>query len=528
MLARGDFLMATHVKFRVRVWHDDGTAVDLSDRVISGPVRNIDVDMGDFTCDMTFSNTPVFVTADLSLDPEDSLSTLNLDGSGELDPLLDENHAVQVDYDVGAGWVPFFQGYAGSDVGSVSVSTKRHTVSVSLVGITGPLRQKHRFQDIGYTNQDLASSLLRAILTSSGFKGKLGHVLVLDDPSLPVADYTSEQTSTWRVLQDLISYTGYVLAVRYAASGTAYNDGSGDSTPEDGFYLALYDPLRSKDTPDHSWTEECVQRKVRHSIDDVRTWVQVGFTLSNGAQKFTAPATDEAARAKYGLPAGDGTKLHHQMRIVEGRNSPIKDMAAAERYADYALHDTSVPSPNVSIEIDELYADPELHSLEEFVFADYTVQMGVTQIEIDLSLSKPRGVTTISGAADKVIGLRNYWLSRGGQTEEERAAQRLNWLQGGMVKLAAPRILSRRRYVYQDKEGNSHSAIDLHWNRATEWWYGYTAIFVSIGDKGHYGTMPWLTTRKNYATVRPLPTGGKVYTRLRNYPSPNLSPQGRR
>jgi len=520
--------MATHVKTRTRVWHDDGTVGDLTDRVISGPGRSISIDAADFTCGMNFDNSPVWITGNLSLDPLDELSTLNLDGSGDLDPLLSENHEIQVDYDLGAGWVPFFQGYAGSDVGSTVVSSKRHTVTFNPIGITGPLRQKNRLQEFTYTDRDLATSLLQSILLQSGFLGKLSHVVILDDPLLQVDSFTTKQASTWQALQDAIAVTGYVLMARYHASGFAYGDGSGESTPNAGYYLTLYDPVRDKTVPDHIWTSECVQRKVKYSIDDVRTWIQVAYTLTNGAQKYTTPTQDEAARAKYGIPAGDGTKLHHQMRLVEGSNSPIHDEASANTYQSFALHDLSTPSPNTAIDIDEFYADPELHDLIEFEFQDYTVQIGVTSIDVDLSPDNPRGSTTISGAIGKVIGLRNYWLGRGDQTEEEAAARRLQWLAGGEGKLSAPTILSVRKYTYQDVEGKTHGAISLHWTRALEWWFGNTGVYVSIEDKGHYGTEPLLTTRLSYCTIQPLPVGVDVYVKLRSFPSPNMSPQGNR
>ena len=100
--------MATHIKFRVQVWHDDGTVVDLSDRVISGPTRSGNIDTADWDCQMTFDNSKKWIAGNQSLDPLDELSTLNQDGSGALDPLLSENHEVQVDVDTGSGWTVFW------------------------------------------------------------------------------------------------------------------------------------------------------------------------------------------------------------------------------------------------------------------------------------------------------------------------------------------------------------------------------------------------------------------------------------
>lgn len=517
-----------HIKKRVRVWHDgDSVGVDLSDRIKGGPTRHGDIDMADWDLSITFDNSPVFIAGNLSLDPLDALSTLNLDSHSALDPLLSENHEIQVDIDQGSGWEVFWQGYAGGDVGSTVVNTKRHTVMVNPYGVTMPLKERNRMQKITYKDRDLATSLLRSILLDSDFAGKLSHVVVANDPLLQVTEYTTKEGSTWQALQNAIAVTGYVLASRYHASGTAYNDGSEESTSENGFYLTLYDPQRDKVAVDYTWTEECVQRKVRYSIDDVRTWVQDVYQISNGAQRQTIPTTDETAREKFGIPKGDGTKLHHKMRLVNDSNSLVKNETDANALQDFALHDLSSPSPDTAIDIDELYTDPELHDLVEFQFTDYTIQIGVTGIDIDLSPDIPRGYTTISGVIGKVIGLRNYWLGQD-LTEEERARRRQEWLTGGMAKLSAPVILSRRRYTYQDVEGATHSAINIHWAKISEWWAGYVGIYVSIGNKKNYGTEPVLTTRRSYATITGLPPGEKVYVKLRSFPAASMSPQGRR
>ncbi|GAH57444.1 unnamed protein product, partial [marine sediment metagenome] len=249
--------MATHIKVRCYIFHDDATYEDLSSRIKNGPSRRGNIDLGDWECDMVFDNAQSFIAGNESLDPVDELSTLNQDGSSAFDPILSENHEVKVWIDEGSGWVMFFQGYAGADVGSTLVDTKRHTVTFSPNGITGPIKERNRLREITYTDRDLATSLLRSILLESGFAGKLAHVVVSDDPTLQIDEYTTKQEGTWAVLQKAIAKTGYILASRYHASGTAYNDGSGDSTPEDGYYLTLYDPLRSKSTPDHTYADEC-------------------------------------------------------------------------------------------------------------------------------------------------------------------------------------------------------------------------------------------------------------------------------
>lgn len=516
------------LKIRVRIWHDDGTVEDLTDRVISGPVVTGDIDAADWECSMLFDNSPVWISVDESLDPADELSVLNLDGSSALDPILSENHKVQVDRDEGSGWVVTFQGYAGSVVESVAVSTKKHTVRFSPFGVTMPLKERDRLTTIVYENRDLATSLLQSLMLDSGMKGKLSHVVVIDDPSAQVTEYTAKEGGTlWSVLQEVVAPTGYILASRHHASGVAYNDGSGESTPEEGFYVTLLNPVRDKTVADHSWTEECVKRNLRYSIDDVRTAVQVQYEIGTGARKLTSPIKDEAARAKFGTPAGDGTKLHRWMRLVENNNSLIRNKTDAETYQGFALHDLSAPQPSVAIDLDELWSEPELNQLVSFAFTDYTLEVGITGIRYDMSAEKWGGRTTFTGAVGRVIGLRNFWLSHE-LTDEERQRQRIEWLEGGMAKLPAPRVLSYRRYTYQTRDGQTWSAMTIHWERCKAWWYGHTAIYVSYEDNRHYPPEPFTTSRGTFTTLDPLPAGVPVYFKLRNFPATSMSPQGRR
>lgn len=517
----------THVKVRVRVWHDDGTVVDLSNRVLTGPSLHADIDMADWQSRMVFDNAADYINADLSLDPLDELSTLNQDGSTEFDPLLTENHEIIIETDTGTGWKVFFDGYAGGELNSVVVNTKKHTVSFTPDGVTMPLKEKDRVEKITYSDRDLSTSLLRSILRDSGFRGKLEHVMIADDPQAQVDEYTTEVGSTWDALQKAVAKTGYVLASRYWAANKAYRDGSGESTPRAGFYTTLYDPQRDKTTPDYIWTDECVRRRVRYSIDDVRTWVQVAFEDADGAQKHTTSASNPEARAKFGIPAGDGTKLHRMARIVEDNNSLIRTLADAEKLRDIALHDLETPSPDTSIEIDHFWGDPRLHNLIEFQFQDYTLNVGVTGITVNLDPSQPWGKTTIDGVVDKVIGVRNYWIGQS-LTEEEIAKRRRQFLEGGVGRLPKPVILHIRRYAQQGTNGETYSAINIHWQRVTSWWYGYTAAYISIGDNRHYGNDPFLTARGTYAILAPLPTGQEIYIRLRHFPNTTLSPQGRK
>jgi len=514
-----------HIKVRVRVWHDDDTVVDLSDRVVRGPSRRGDIDMADWEVSVTFDNAADYINANLSLDPLDELSTLNLDGDGEFDPLLTENHVVMLEVDEGDGWVVWFDGFAGGDVNSVAVSSKRHTVTFTPDGVTMPLKERDRLQKLTYTDRDMATSLLQSILLDSGFGGRLSHVVIADDPVVQVDDYTTDVGSTWDALQKAIGKTGYVLASRYQEAATAYADGSEEVTPAAGFYLTLYDPKRSKIEVDYTWTDECARRSVRYSIDDVRTWVQVAYEDSLGAQRVTPSASNPENTTKFGIPKGDGTKLDRQMRLVEDNNSLIRTLADAIKYRDFALHDLEDPTPGAAIFIDELWSEPGLHDFVEFQFADYTLQIGITGITIDLDPKIPWGECTFDGVVNKVVGLRNYWLGQE-LTEEEIAKRRLEFLKGGSGKLPKAEILHIRPYAKQGTDGETYTAALVQWKGVESWWYGHTAIYVSIGDNKHYSEDPFMTARGTNATVQPLPAGQTIFIKIKHIPNNQISPQG--
>ena len=80
----------------------------------------------------------------------------------------------------------------------------------------------------------------------------------------------------------------------------------------------------------------------------------------------------------------------------------------------------------------------------------------------------------------------------------------------------------------QGTNGETYSAINIHWQNVEAWWYGYTAAYISVGDNKHFSQDPFLTARGTYATLAPLPSGQNVFIKLRHFPSNALTPQGRR
>lgn len=515
------------IKTRVRIWHDDGKEVDLTNRLASEIRVRGDIDSADYSCSMTFSNGLDAIGRNESLCPLDMLSAFNRDLANNYRPLLSNNHRVLVEIDEGAGWQVFFEGLAGSSLRSTVVNTKRNTVSFSPDGVLMVYKETTRLSPVTYKNRDLASSLLRSILLDSGFVGRKSHVVIQDNPNMQVAEYTTPVGSTWEALTVLVARTGFVLAARPFPAGTPYNDGTGASTPADGFYMTLYDCLRTKTLPDHVHLEEGTRRRVKHSIDDVRTWIQVAFQNEEGAQVMTPPIYNEDSRLKFGIPRGDGERLHRKMRLVEGNNSPIRTMEGAIKYRNNALHDLDTPTPDATVDLDRLFFAPQLHDLVEFHFADYSLLIGITSIEREVGPGVPLGTSTFSGTVEKVIGMRHYWLGQE-LTEAEVAHRRRQFLDGGLERLPKPVILHARHYTVQGGDGTTHSAVALQWKRVEAWWYGHTGVYVSIGDNQSYGQESMLSVRGSFAVITPLPTGQAIYIKLRHYPAGTMTPQGRR
>jgi len=103
----------------------------------------------------------------------------------------------------------------------------------------------------------------------------------------------------------------------------------------------------------------------------------------------------------------------------------------------------------------------------------------------------------------------------------------LEFLTGGTSRLPQPVVLHYRKYSKQGADGETYSVVNIHWERVDSWWYGHTAIYVSIGDNKHYGEEPIATIRGTYAIVQPLPSGSEIWLKLRHFPNSLMSPQGR-
>ena len=543
------------------VEHTDGTVKDISSRVRS--IRwGADVDRKDWWCEMELTNNPdLHVANNLSLNPLDSLSTLNQNGSSVYYPLLSDYHEVRFKLrkDAGDPWALVFQGLAVRVPSAGQELEMADTVSFSPVGMSQLYKDTPRMSQWLYEARDLAT-LTASILLDSEFQGDRKHIVVEDDPSYHVGEYTTGEVNTWEALQNAIKKTGYILAVKHQASGTPFADGSGGSTSAAGFFPTLYDPLRvggnlgSADSVliqdsralDATLTGDWVKRDVAYDIKDVRTWVQIYYLDRVRGGDKNVIVEDDTAKAQYGVPDGGTGRLHRKMRIVEDKGSCIDTEGEATDFAYGCLHDLSSPTPDVVIDLNYCWPEPEPHDYIRFVGSDFTIDVGVMSIEHILGVDDWIGRTVIRGTINKVIGERAWWIAHE-MTDEERNKVMAEWLLGGMEQLgyvegwgegdwgdqpwgsgpSLPRNLHLRTFTHQANDGHFVSAVAASWEKCNQWWFDHTDVFVSIGNNARYGDEPYVTTRKTHAMISPVPPGGEVYVKVRYMPINPIGTLGR-
>lgn len=548
----------TRVFIDVEVDHTDGTTKSLEGRCY-GVRWGSDINRKDWWCDLQFHNKPEQVSNNLSLDPLDQNSTLNQDGSSAYKKLLSDWHNVRVKIrkDGGDPWALIFSGYAVRVPGAFQHLEGGDNVAFTPVGEAHPYKALPRLSKWVYEGRD-AASLLASILGDSEFQSDRAHVVVVDDPGFYVTEYTTGEVTTFEAMQAAIKRTGYILAVRYHPSGTAFNDGSGLSASADGFYLTLYDPLRvggtvsaaesvllqSSRTPDATLTGDYVSRVIELDIKDVRTWIEVDYMDSVMGRIRSVIVEDIAAQALYGIPDGAGNRLHRPMRLVEQTNSYLDTEGEVTDYAYACLHDTSAPIPDAVIELPYCWPNPEPHDLIRVVCDDYTIEIGVMSVEHYVGMDNWTGSTTIRGTIDKVIGERAYWINQD-MSEEERNRVRAEWMLGSMSQLGGEegwgeaewgdgwgndektvQNLALRSMTHEADDGHFVSAVAASWKPCRQWWFDHSEVWISIGNNARYGVDPYSTTRKSHAMISPVPPGETIFVKVRHMPINTIDSTG--
>lgn len=515
--------------YKVLVYYSDGTEVDLSDRLRSINY-GIGQDEGDYHCSMTFNNQRRYVQNNLSLDPLDDLSALNKDSSNNYDPLLSNNHRVVVKHKkVNGNWNIVFEGQAGHGTDSARLINMQEDVQFDPYGLSQVWKGYARKKKINYKDRDLATSLLRSILIDSGYdQGRMSHIVIENDPAHQVTGYATPIKKLWKVLAKPITEIGYNLQMRYQPVGTAYNDGSGETTPQAGFYPTLYDPMRDEPTT-YPYSSPMTARKIGYSIDDVRSKIIVEYKNSTTGARGKVSAENDSARKDYGIKLPDTSeRKHREMRVSLPNDSIIDTESEAVTLADNALHDSSSPPSNAKIEMDYIWPEPQLHDLIEYTYEDYNIKVGTGSVEWSWSADgNQRGKTTIKGSIEKVIGTHLFW--QGFElSEEERAKQRRDHLEGQIEQLPDARILHENDWTYQSEDGSTQAAIDITWERVRAWWYGETWIWLKDNDADGQWQFEKKSRGGNSTVITGLPTQHNFGLRIKHIPEAGITPQGER
>ena len=373
--------------------------VDIASRVRTTVLRYAH-NSGRWTAELEVINTPSYRDANKSLDPGHT-SDYNPGGV----PLLGAYHDVKISIGKNAAAVPFFEGYVGpSDIRGMESVEGEDILGASAVDILQPYADYWIDVDEGRTYEETyikaSENVLNTILADYGFAPV---VVLQDDPSYYLYRYEIGDTNMLEILQNPIHSIGYVLMTKWSAS-------------EGAFRPTVVDPQRDNTTPDIIIGGDLKVIYTTYTEANVRTKVRWVYKDRDTGKEASVIAADEGAKALYGIPDGQGGRLHRYMRVVMTDLSTVDTRAEAQIAANRALFDLSHPCPGVQVEIPWLALNVEGGDLIQFTTRTETVTVGVTGITHRLSTADEKGMigqTTIEGVLNYRVGNQRYWLLRG-------------------------------------------------------------------------------------------------------------------
>jgi len=421
----------------------------------------------------------VNVTPNVNLDPLDQASDFNLI-SAVYYPLLARYNEIKIEITKNAGvnWYEIFRGYVGP--GSVTVDTDiegEDMISVKPVDISFPYKEFYFYDPLIYTNAD-AVSIMGQMFADHRFTQT---IVETDAPGFHVEEYKTGQINLWDSQQSLLEPTGFIYRIRWD-SGTS------------SFKPTVYDPVRTNTTPDWTCDGDFSHRRLDLDEYDVRTEVVIFYRLRDVGTLKTFQLSNDAARLKYGIPDGNGGRLHKTMWYVTkgigARHSMIDMVSEAQTLGEYMLHDLEEPAPDIEIQLPYIHPGIETHDLISFVGRDYTVLVGVMSVDWSIDVNNMIGTTTIRGTADRVIGQYRRWTARDARSSEVRDEQLLADLQGDGLRPPRPLNCTGRSYMGKDASTGKETTITL-----------FQVSDVEVWDRGGYMWKWWLSGENKVTTV---------------------------
>ena len=455
-------------------------------REISARVRGVSYydDLEADSCSVTLQLRNAYegyvaTTPNVNLDPLDEDSDFNK-VSGSFYPLLARYNEIKVEVtkDEGAHWYEAFHGYVGP--GNVGVDTDVEgddAISVKPVDLSFPYKELYFYDPLIYKDADAVS-----IMEQMFADHKMTQTIVeTDAPGFHVEEYKTGQINLWESQQNLIEPTGFIYRMKWDSGSSSFKP-------------TVYDPNRTNTTPDWTCDGEFSHRKVDLDESDVRTEIVLRYRLKTVGTVKTFTVADEAARLKYGLPDGSGGRLHKTMWYVTkgigARHSMIDTANEVQTLGDYMLSDLKEPAPDVEIELPYVHPGIEAHDVISFVGQDYTVLMGVMNVEWSFDVDNMIGKTIIQGTADRVVGQYKRWTAQDARAGDVADEQLLADLQGDGFRPPRPVNCTFRSYVGNDAVTGKETTITL-----------FQVSESGVWDLGGYMWKWWIKGENKVTTV---------------------------
>jgi len=400
--------------FRVYIIRkSSGEEVDVSDRVLS-----ISIDLSDdepvSVCNITFNDDYTLYGNDSSLNPLISSSSYNSPS-----PLLWPENEVKVWVGLASygttvsDWQLLFHGVLGDEI-SPSGSKSRRRISIRCRDLAKRLQDRFVVGEWIYGSEDGISvvAVIQSVLNDVfGLDAPTLHVK--DNPNFMIYPVKVGNRSVWDILQDLIKPTGYQLRYWFWPAGaTAYdNEGNAFTVAEDGFYLTLLDPGRSKTTADDSLdiSVDAISEEDLTIADDT---VRNSFTV-----RYYDRDTGEYMEAHYENASSIVTYGRREMVVGQDDVPYIDTYPEAWALCQVLDHDLSeVPATDkITCQLMWHLEPYDLLDVSNALLATGTQKLGVRQITFNMSPDEAFSMTIV-GVRDRVIGQVQGWLTSSGAT----------------------------------------------------------------------------------------------------------------